>query len=318
MSDAANRIAPELRVPGLPKSSPLDLSRLKWGRRIMRFWSWLMAFQQPRSERPVKRTVRRTPSADGSASLELRLHRPVGLPVSSPALLWIHGGGYVMGSAGADDWLCTRYAAEANLLVLAVDYRLAPEHPFPAPLDDCHTALVWLHEHAAELGIDPSRIAIGGASAGGGLAAALAQLAQERGRVRPAFQLLNYPMLDDRTVARSEDETIGLGEWVWGPEANRSGWAAYLGAMPAHVARIPARAATLEGLPPCWIGCGSIDLFHPEDRDYAQRLQAAGVPCEWISVDGAYHGFDVAAPRSVASSAYFNSQIDALRRALQA
>lgn len=306
-------VAAELRVPFLPRSGRLDTTRLGLARWLMRAAGWLAARSLPRPAHPVRLRTVDIASADGQVRIGLRLHRPDGLPTGSPALLWIHGGGYVMGAASLDDRLCQLYADRAGLLVLAVDYRLAPEHPYPRPLEDCYSALKWLHAHAAELGVDARRIAIGGASAGGGLAAALAQLARELPGPKPAFQLLNYPMLDDRTRAPAAP---GQGDWVWGAEANQAGWAAYLGRTPAAEAIVPARSASLAGLPPAWIGCGTLDLFHPEDEAYAHRLRAAGVPCAWASVPGAYHGFDISAPRAQASRDYFDQQIQALRVAL--
>jgi acetyl esterase/lipase len=238
----------------------------------------------------------------------VRLHRPGGGSRSGPALLWIHGGGYVIGSAQQDDDLCRRFARELGVIVAAVDYRLAPEHPYPAPLEDCYAALTWL---AALPAVDPARIAIGGASAGGGLAAALALLARDRGEVTPTLQLLAYPMLDDRSGSTPENPKYRL----WGPTSNRFGWAAYLGNADPKVA-VPARHENLSGLPPAWIGVGTHDLFHDEDLAYAARLTAAGVPCHIETVPGAFHGFDVIAPKAAVSRAFFTSQCASLRSAL--
>jgi acetyl esterase/lipase len=313
VNPALERIAPALRVPFLPRAQSMDLARLTWPRRLMRWFGYLSARNLPAPQQKVNRDLRFIASADGRARLGLRIHRPEGLATGSPALLWIHGGGYVMGAACIDDRLCALMAARAGLLVVAADYRLAPEHPYPVPLEDCYSALAWLHGHASELGVDASRIAIGGASAGGGLAAALALLARDRNGPKPGFQLLNYPMLDDRTASSADSPR---GEWVWGAAANRDGWSAYLGSTAPAQAMVPARAASLAGLPPAWVGCGTLDLFHPEDEAYAQRLSASGVRCHWVSVEGAYHGFDVSAPRAEASRDYFESQMRALREAL--
>jgi acetyl esterase/lipase len=238
----------------------------------------------------------------------LRLHRPAGGSRPGPALLWIHGGGYVIGSAQQDDDLCRRFARELGVTVAAVDYRLAPEHPYPAPLEDCYAALTWL---AALPAVDPARIAIGGASAGGGLAAALALLARDRGEVTPTLQLLAYPMLDDRSGSTPENPKYRL----WGPKSNRFGWAAYLGNADPKVA-VPARHQDLSGLPPAWIGVGTHDLFHDEDLAYAARLTAAGVPCHIETVPGAFHGFDLIVPKAAVSRAFFTSQCASLRSAL--
>jgi acetyl esterase/lipase len=232
-------------------------------------------------------------------------------------VLWIHGGGYVIGTAAQDDALCRDLARRLGALVASVDYRLAPDHPHPVPLEDCHDALVWLAE-APE--VDPGRVAVAGASAGGGLAAGLAQLACARGAVRPAFQLLSYPMLDDRTALRRDVDERGFR--LWDNRSNRYGWTSYLGTEPggpgAAAPAVPARAEDLSGLPPAWIGVGSLDLFHDEDRAYAERLRAAGVPCAFDVVDGAFHAFDMVLPRAPVSRAFRNAQVAALSAALAA
>lgn len=245
----------------------------------------------------------------------VRLFRPAGVdePASqagapTPALLWIHGGGYVMGTARLDDRLCRRFSARLGMTVASVDYRLAPEHPYPAALEDCYSALTWL---AGLPAVDRDRLAIGGASAGGGLAAALALLARDRGDVSLVFQVLVYPMLDDRSWATGVDPNHRL----WSARSNRFGWAAYLGGADPRVA-VPARRDDLSGLPPAWIGVGTHDLFHDEDLAYARRLAEAGVPCRVEVVPGAFHGFDTVAPRARVSRRFFDSQCDSLRAAL--
>lgn len=240
----------------------------------------------------------------------VRLYRPAGAAQTpTPALLWIHGGGYVLGTAAQDDGLCRRFVERLGVTVASVDYRLAPEHPYPTPLEDCYTALRWL---AGLPGVDGDSVAIGGASAGGGLAAALALLARDRAEVQPVFQVLVYPMLDDRSVGRHLDDP---GHRLWNATSNRFGWKSYLGsADPAEA--VPARRADLSGLPPAWLGVGTLDLFHDEDLDYAARLQAAGVPCEVHVVPGAFHGFDGIAPKADIATAFFDSQCASLRPAL--
>jgi acetyl esterase/lipase len=270
----------------------------------------------PRSLKLIRRLsgLRRSKTPDGVEVLTLgsgvgvRLHRPVGVEQPGPALLWIHGGGYVMGSAQQDDALCHRFTRELGITVAAVDYRLAPEHPYPAPLEDCYSALTWL---AALPAVDPARVAIGGASAGGGLAAALALLARDRGELTPTLQLLAYPMLDDRSGAGPKNPNYRL----WGPKSNRFGWSAYLGNADPMIA-VPARHDDLSGLPPAWIGVGTHDLFHDEDLAYAERLTAAGVPCHVEVVQGAFHGFDLVVPKAAVSQSFFASQCASLRTAL--
>jgi acetyl esterase/lipase len=200
--------------------------------------------------------------------------------------------------------------------VLSVDYRLAPEDPFPAGPEDCYTALDWLHAQADSLGIDRERIAVGGASAGGGLAAMVCQMAQDRG-LPVAFQLLIYPMLDDRTVLLDDHE--GRGELIWTPAQNAGGWAMFLG----HPVRAEedrpyasaARRADLSGQPPAWIGVGGIDLFYAEDVAYTDRLEEAGVDVELVVVDGMPHGLDMIGwlPRM---KDFRQSAVDALGRAV--
>jgi acetyl esterase/lipase len=189
-----------------------------------------------------------------SSGVSVRLCRPVGITEPTPALLWIHGGGYVIGSTLQDDPLCHRFSRRLGITVASVEYRLAPEHPYPAPVEDCYSALTWL---AGLPSVDPRRVAIGGGSAGGGLAAALALLARDRAEVTPAFQLLVYPMLDDRSSATGHNPNHRL----WNARSNHFGWTAYLGDADPQVA-VPARRDDLSGLPPAWIGVGTHDLLH--------------------------------------------------------
>ncbi|MGD1172312.1 alpha/beta hydrolase [Mycobacterium seoulense] len=245
-----------------------------------------------------------------SSGAGVRLFRPAGVAAPTPALLWIHGGGYVIGTARQDDRLCSRFSHRLGITVASVEYRLAPEHPYPAPLEDCYSALTWL---AGLPSVDRYRVAIGGASAGGGLAAALALLARDRAEVSPAFQLLTYPMLDDRSSTTAHNPNYRL----WDNRSNQFGWAAYLGDADPQVA-VPARREELGGLPPAWIGVGTHDLFHDEDLAYAERLMAAGVPCQVETVPGAFHGFDLFVPKAQVSKRFFDSQCGILRAALAA
>ena len=250
--------------------------------------------------------TRLAPSTLGSG-VEAREHAEAGVRVreyrpleggSGAALLWLHGGGLIMGAPRMDDARCGAWARDLGLVVVSVAYRLAPEHPFPAALDDAHRAWSWLLGSAGALGVDPARVAIGGASAGGGLAACLAQRLRDEGGTQPAAQLLVYPMLDDRTAARHELDEAG--HLVWHNRSNRAGWRAYLGRAPG-TPELPAyasaaRRADLRGLPPTWIGVGDLDLFRDENRAYAQRLERAGVAVTRWEAAGAPHGFDVLAP----------------------
>jgi acetyl esterase/lipase len=235
-----------------------------------------------------------------------------------PAFLFMHGGGYVGGSVAATAVRLPGLAEACDCVVVSVGYRLAPETPFPGPMEDNFAALVWLHRNAEALGIDPGRIAIGGGSAGGGHAAQLAIAARDRG-VPVRFQVLIYPMLDDRTG--STRRVPGhIGHFVWNEASNRFGWSAYLG-RPAGsddppYGAVPARVEDLSGLPPAWIGVGSADLFLAENLEYARRLVEAGALVELVVVPGAYHAFENDLPESRAAIEFTRSWQNALRRAL--
>ena len=248
----------------------------------------------------------------------VRVYRPVAATGTLPGLLWVHGGGMIFGDVDQDDLTCDAFAEVVECVVVSVDYRLAPEHPHPAPVEDCYAALVWLAEHAAELGVDPARIAVGGASAGGGLAAGTALLARDRGTPALVFQLLVYPMLDDRDATPSTREFGGI--LSWGREHNVSGWKALLGDRVGgedvdHYAA-PARAEDLSGLPPALIQVGELEVFRDEDVDYALRLLRAGVPAELHVYPGAYHAWNVAAPQAGKSLRMNEERLAALRTAL--
>jgi acetyl esterase/lipase len=224
-------------------------------------------------------------------SVRARVYTPT--DADGGGLLWIHGGGLVIGAARMDDRVCGETAQRLRTTIVSVDYRLAPKHPFPAALDDCHAAWRWLTAYAGELGIDVSRVVIGGQSAGGGLAACLVQRLHDEG-ARVAGQWLFCPMLDDRTAA---DRTLdGAEHFVWDNRANLVGWSSYLGAAPGAASvpayAVAARRADLSGLPPAWIYASDIELFHDEAVAYARRLEEAGVAVTLEVVHGAPHGFE--------------------------
>ena len=234
-------------------------------------------------------------TAPDGHELLIRIYRPLDVRGLLPAVLHVHGGGYVMGSVSTNHLSNIGLAASTAALILSVDYRLAPETVAPGAVEDCYAALKWLHGNAATLGVDPAKIAVRGESAGGGLAAALALLARDRGGPAIAHQNLIYPMLDGRTcITRLPAH---LGAFVWARQANAFGWRSLLGQEPgsADVSpyAAPARAEELAGLPPAFIAVGALDLFLVEDMDYARRLIEAGVPVELHVYPGAYHGFDV-------------------------
>ena len=235
------------------------------------------------------------PGAAGDPDVPVRLHRERDVTGPRPCLISIHGGGYVIGSHLGDDGRFDRWAPTLRCAGVSVGYRLAPETPFPGPLEDCYAALRWAHENARDLGIDPRRIGIIGGSAGGGLAAGLALLARDRAEFPVAFQVLSYPMLDDRMLTRSAQ----AGAPVWGPAVNQFGWRSYLGTASADDVpgyAVPARAADLTGLPPAFIAVGNLDGLMDEDIDYARRLIMAGVPTDLHVLADGPHAFDSLMP----------------------
>jgi acetyl esterase/lipase len=301
------RVDPALR-PALRRTPVLDIenrlvlallggpvSRLVPGRRV---------------EGVERRTIR-----DGD--VRVRLYTPAD-PTGS-ALLWIHGGGLVVGSARMDDRLCGETARQLGVTIVSVDYRLAPKHPYPAALDDCLAAWAWLAAHAGELGVDPDRVAVGGQSAGGGLAACLVQRLHDDGAA-VAAQWLFCPMLDDRTAAeRAHDAT---GHHIWNNRSNLVGWRSYLGEAPGAASVPPyavaARREDLSGLPPTWIYTSDIELFHDEDVAYARRLEAAGVEVSLEVVRAAPHGFEAWATDTPLAQALFANARDWLGARLSA
>lgn len=221
-----------------------------------------------------------------------------------PAILHTHGGGFVAGSAQASVRQLQEIAAALDCVAVSVEYRLAPETPFPGALDDNYAALRWLHRQAAALGVEPSKIALLGESAGGGHAAMLALAARDRGEVPVAFQALIYPMLDDRTGS-SRDVPPHIGTLLWTPEHNRFGWSSLLGwpvgSREPPRGAVPARVDDVAGLPPTFIAVGALDLFVQEGIEYAARLIAAGVPTELSVIPGAFHAFDAIVPDAAVS-----------------
>jgi acetyl esterase/lipase len=247
-------------------------------------------------ERTIKATMT-APGRDGAPDVPLTSYRPANRQGASlPCLYHMHGGGYVGGSAATLEPIHRLLVETLDCMLVSVDYRLAPETPFPGPLEDCYAGLDWLVRHADEWGVDAGRIGIGGESAGGGLAAALALLARNRGEHRLAFQHLVYPMIDDRTCITT-DPHPHAGEFVWNAASNAFGWRAYLGRapgaddIPAYAAA--ARSSDLAGLPPTFLCTGALDLFVDEDIRYGSRLIRAGVPTELHVYPGGFHGFDI-------------------------
>ncbi|RSM68771.1 alpha/beta hydrolase [Actinoplanes sp. ATCC 53533] len=210
-----------------------------------------------------------------------------------PAAVYLHGGGMILGHAGLFDGSLSRYVSASGTPILSVDYRLAPEHPHPTPVEDAYAGLVWLHEHAAGLGVDPARIAVFGDSAGGGLAAAVAILARDRSGPAIAGQILLMPMLDDRNLT-PDPQLAPFVLWSW--DDNRTGWGALLGdaagGPDVNAYAAPARIADPAGLPPAYIEVGQLDIFRDEALTYALRLGQAGVPVEFHLHPGVPHEFE--------------------------
>lgn len=258
------------------------------------------------------------PGHAGDPDVMVRLYRPAGLATPAPLFYWIHGGGMVLSKVEHDDDLCAARAQRLQVMVASVEYRLAPEHPFPAPVEDCHAGLAFLNASAERFGIRRDRIAIGGASAGGGLAAGLALLARDRGEVDIAFQFLVYPMIDDRNITESSHAIVD--PRLWNRTANELGWNAYLagraGAADVSPYAAPARAKDLAGLPPAYINVGDLDLFLDEDVSYAQALGRAGVAAELHVYPGAFHGSNTFVSRSPLSKRWRDDEWAALDRAL--
>ena len=312
VADPYSLVDPEL-LPALKQFPAYDLSAEMVGK--FRQLPGMPPLPAP-APQPVERHI---PGPPGAPEVRLWVVDPAPLEKGKPLLLHMHGGGFMM----TDPNLMPRLqgiATDCHCVVVSVDYRLAPETRYPGSLEDNYAALKWAHAHAAELGIDRSRIAVGGESAGGGHAASLAIHARDRNKedVPICFQLLIYPQLDDRTGS-SHPAPPAVGHFMWTASANRFAWSSLLG-VPAGsskvpVAAVPARVASVAGLPPAWIGVGSIDLFVEEDMEYARRLIHAGVATELLVVRGAFHGFDLLVPDAEVSQQFSASWKSALRKA---
>jgi len=303
MRDAVASVAPDLRSPILPFVSGtinrrnLPLYRL-----------------QSEVRTPSGRGVTVTKRHIGDSNIPVLVTTPIDDRRQRPGVLSIHGGGYVFGSPQLEAFGTGRLVRDLGVVTVSPDYRLAPEHPFPAALDDCMTTLEWMRTHADEFGIDPDRIAVMGMSAGGGLAAAVAQRSHDEG-IPLRAQVLVYPTIDDRTALR--DDHAGRGRLVWTPANNRFEWTSYLGRAPrmsdAPEYAAPARRADLTGLPPAWVGVGDLDLFYDEDVAYAEALSDSGVACELVTVSGMYHAADNFAPKAQSMQDFRRSMTEHLR-----
>lgn len=309
--DFESRVLPELRsilaqFPGFQLEENLELSR-----------SYLASPPIEKSEH-VRTTSRMIPSVAGE--ILVKIYEPSQrTDVKLPAMLWIHGGGYVMGHPDMDDALCERFVQAAKCVVVSVDYRLAPEHPYPAAIDDCYAGLKWMTDEAELLGIDLDRIAIAGASGGGGLTAALALMARDKGGPALIFQMPLYPMIDDRNITASSHE-ITADNAPWNRTNNLAAWNMYLGdrTEDSEVSpyAVPSRAESLAGLPPTYTCIGQLDLFRDETIEYVARLAQAGVDVEFHLYPGTFHSFEGMVPQAEVSQRASKSYVDAIARAL--
>jgi acetyl esterase/lipase len=254
------------------------------------------------------------PGPDGEPDISVRIYRPVAAAGPLPGIYFIHGGGMILGDVEGEDAVATSICDLVGAVVVSVEYRLAPEHPHPAPVQDCYAGLTWMARHSGELGVDPGRLAIYGASAGGGLTIATALLARDRGFPAVCFQMPIYPMIDDRNETPSCHEITDIG--LWDRAGNIEAWKWYLGEGQADQYAAPARAEDLAGLPPTFIDVGTVDLFRDEDIEFAMRLMQAGVPTELHVHPGAYHDSEGLAPEAPLSRRIWEHRIAALRRAL--
>jgi acetyl esterase/lipase len=276
----------------------------------------LAAFQGPPSEN-VTIENRHIPGPAGAPEVLVRLYTPKVRQQALPALLWIHGGGFIIGSPLQDDAFCQRLVEEIGCVIVSVDWRLAPENPFPAGVEDCYAALTWMVASASELLIDPDRVAVAGNSAGGGVTAGVVLLARDRGGPKIAFQMPLYGCLDDRHITPSS--TSITDERVWNTPTSKKAWQLYLaGSDENNISpyAAPARATDLSNLPPAYICIGEVDLMRDENIEYATRLMRAGVSTELHVYPGAFHGFDVMVPTAQVSQRAVSEYIAALKRAL--
>jgi len=304
-----NRVHPELRkaiasFPKLPMTS-------SFGRSVTRL---LLPLLLPRTKAPEGVSIAWLKTSSGQ---RLRVFTPASNKTRA-AMLYIHGGGMIIGAPQMDDALLSRISKDLDIVIVSPQYRLAPENPYPAAIDDCNEAWHWMLSNAAKYNIDVKRIAIGGESAGGGLAAGSVLRIHDEGVPQPIAQWLFCPMLDDRTALdRSLDDDD---HFVWNNKLNLAGWSSYLGSQlgadEVSAYAVPSRRKDLRGLPKAWMGVGDVELFYEEDRKYAERLKAAGVPCELDVVSGGPHSFQGVAPAAQISKDYLARAIGWLAKAL--
>ena len=297
-------IDPEVRVPldGLLEAMPGGFNAIPdIVQRRATVEAMLAGIEVPDNPNVVKED-RTVPGPDGDPDISVRIYRPrptappttldrtEGRPHATgtlPAVYFIHGGGMILGNVAGEDPVATLICDQVQAVVVSVEYRLAPENPHPAPVEDCYAGLVWTAKNAAELGIDPDRLAIYGASAGGGLTIATALLARDRGGPAVSFMMPIYPMIDDTHESPSSHEITDIG--IWDRDGNIQAWEWYLGGRAADQYAAPTRAEDLSGLPPAFIDVCTVDLFRDEEIAFAHRLMKDGLPMELQLYPGIYY-----------------------------
>jgi len=270
--------------------------------------------ERPTDDR-VEEIERTIPGPDGAPDVRIRIYMPKDRTEAGPGFVNFHGGGFVLGDLESEHPRCLIMAAQGGAVSVGIDYRLAPENPFPAGVEDCYSALQWVVEHAQELKINPAKIAIGGCSAGGNLAAAVALMARDRAGPRVALQMLFYPVIDDRCETTSMMDGAGL--YIWDYQNSLDMWNHYIGQDRSKVSpyAAPARAVDLSGLPPAYIIACEHDPLRDEALIYAMRLMQAGVPVELHNYPGTVHGFDFMAPSEISTRA-IKEGVEAFQRAM--
>ena len=314
-----DRIDPDSRVPleELLKVFPGGLnaiSNIAERRSTLESLLQTMVADLPPNEHVVIED-REIPGPVDSPPVGVRIYRPKAASGVLPGIFFIHGGGMIMGSVEGENLKAAELCEAIQAVVVSVEYRLAPEHPHPAPVQDCYAALKRMAQNADELAFDMDRLAVVGGSAGGGLTIATTMMARDKGFPRICFQMPLYPMIDDRNETPSSYEIMDLG--IWDREGNVEAWQWYLGGKPADDYAAPARAENLAGLPPTFIDVGELDLFRDEDIQFAARLIQAGVPTELHVYPGVYHASEVFAPEAALSQSILSRRTEALLRALK-
>ena len=247
-----------------------------------------------------------------AGEIAVRIYSPKKVSQPAAGLIYIHGGGMIMGGLDGEDATCQMMAERLGAVVVSVDYRKAPENPSPAAPEDCYAAASWVFDNAKELSLDASNIGIYGQSAGGGLAIAVALMARDRGGPKFSFLAPIYPMIDDRNTSESSKLVTDVG--IWDRAGSIEAWGWYLGGKAADQYAAPARAEDLSGLPPTYIDVGELDMFRDEDMDFAKRLAEAGVQVEFHLWPGAYHASEIFAPEATLSKTIWETRIRGLRR----